>query len=266
MDDRPIIVTAENVSFSYYQGHNQTEALRNVSFSIYEGEFVSFIGPSGCGKTTLLRLVANLLEPTAGRLLICGKPPSQARKDHDFSFMFQEPALLEWRTTLRNIMVPLELSHNSSNEEMKRISTELINLVGLKGFEGHFPRQLSGGMKQRVSIARALTLKPPLLLMDEPFAALDQITRHRMNFELLRIWSATNSTVLFVTHNIREAVLLSDRVFVFRSQPGRLMEIINIHLSRPRTLETMESSEFDKLHVLGERLLEEAINEINWGG
>lgn len=255
------IVVAENVSFSYVTGQNYTEAIKDISFTIHKGEFVSFIGPSGCGKTTLLRLIANLLIPTDGKLFINGKSPELARKEHDFSFMFQEPALLEWRTSLKNITLPLELS-GKDNTEAINISKNLMSLVGLEGFEDHFPRQLSGGMRQRVSIARALTLEPPLLLMDEPFAALDQITRHRMNFELLRIWSTTDSTVLFVTHNIREAVLLSDRVFVFKSQPGRIMEIIDINLPRPRYLELTDTSEFNELHVLGERLLEEAIHEV----
>ena len=260
MDQGGYAVVADNLSFTYVHNNTQTEALRRVSFGVRRDEFVSIIGPSGCGKTTVLRLVADLLQPTSGRLLVNGKSPAEAREGHEFSFMFQDAALLEWRTALGNVMLPLELM-GANKAEARQTAEKLLDLVGLSGFENRFPRQLSGGMRQRVCMGRALATNPPLLLMDEPFAALDQITRHRLNFELLRIWSTTDSTVLFVTHNIREAILLSDRVIVLTTRPGTVKDVMNVGLPRPRTEELSRSPEFNELHVQGEQLLEEAIHE-----
>jgi NitT/TauT family transport system ATP-binding protein len=260
MDEGGYAVVADNLSFTYVHNNTQTEALRRVTFKVRRGEFVSIIGPSGCGKTTILRLVADLIQPTSGALIVNGKLPAEARKAHEFSFMFQDAALLEWRTALGNVMLPFELV-GTNRAEAKRIAEKLLDLVGLSGFENRFPRQLSGGMRQRVCMGRALATNPPLLLMDEPFAALDQITRHRLNFELLRIWSTTEATVLFVTHNIREAILLSDRVIVLTTRPGTVMDDMHVGLPRPRTAELSMSAEFNELHVRGEQLLEEAIRE-----
>lgn len=257
-NEQPAIYTNElGIMFGSEQ-EVQTEALRGIDLSIKEHEFVSVIGPSGSGKTTLLRLIADLLEPTSGEIKIFGSSPKDARLSNMFSIVFQEAALLDWRTALDNIALPLELKGVEKAERLK-IAQEMLKLVNLEGFGNHYPRQLSGGMCQRVAIARALSINPPLLLMDEPFAALDQITRHRMNFELLRIWQYSRPTVFFITHNIREAILLSDRVIVLSTQPGRIFKTFNIEIPRPRTIETTMTDEFNRYHVLGERTLEETI-------
>lgn len=260
-NDKVPIITTKNLRFAYRKGGNTTEVIRDLSLSISKGEFVSFIGPSGCGKTTLLRLFADLEKPDSGEIRVNGKTPYQARLDHDFSFMFQQAALLEWRTALANVMLPVELSNSKVSANDKKVAQQLFEQVGLKGFEKHYPRQLSGGMKQRVSLARSLVLQPPLLFMDEPFGALDEITRVRMNYELLKMWEISGATIVFITHNIREAVLLSDRIFVLLSQPGRLLEVIDINLPRPRTNDLLDTDAFNDYHVYGEKLIEEAILE-----
>ena len=207
------------------------------------------IGPSGCGKSTLLRLAADLIEPSGGSVLVNSKTPRQARLDRDYGFIFQAPTLFDWRTVWKNVALPLEImkisgmSREKKDEEIER----LLRMVGLDGFESHHPYQLSGGMQQRVSLARALVFRPSILLMDEPFGALDEITRDRMNLELHRIWEETNTTILFVTHSIPEAVLLSGRVVVMTARPGRVQEIIPIDLPYPRTTEVEESTRYYEL-------------------
>jgi NitT/TauT family transport system ATP-binding protein len=204
-----------------------------VSLSVNRGQFVSLIGPSGCGKSTLLRLIAGILEPTSGTITIDGAPPHLAQQQHSFGFVFQDPVLLPWRSVLSNVQL-LEEIVGVPRQESGRRARELIELVGLSGFERARPSQLSGGMRQRVAIARALAINPPILLMDEPFAALDEFQRELLNDELVRIWGKQRNSVLFVTHNIEEAVFLSDVVIVMSPRPGRIVERVEIDLPRPR--------------------------------
>jgi len=219
-------------------------ALKDINLSIHEGEFISFIGPSGCGKSTLLRLVADLIPPSDGTLMINGHSPHQARLNREYGFVFQSATLYEWRSVLKNVQLPLEVMRYTKTERESR-AQEMLKLVELSDFANHYPWQLSGGMQQRVSIARALAFQPNLLLMDEPFGALDEMTRERLNNELLRIWSGIASmTVLFVTHNISEAVYLSSRVVVMSPRPGRITEVVEIDLPRPRDEATLDSDQF----------------------
>jgi len=210
-----------------------TEALRGVSLSVEAGEFISIIGPSGCGKSTLLRIVGDLVEPTSGIARVNGKSARQARLDRDYGIVFQAPVLYDWRTVLQNVELPLELAGRPRPERDAR-PRSLLRLVGLEAFAGHFPWQLSGGMQQRVSIARALALNPSILLMDEPFGALDEMTRERLNLELLQVWSESGATALFVTHSIAEAVFLSSRVVVMSPRPGGIDRVVEVDLPRPR--------------------------------
>jgi NitT/TauT family transport system ATP-binding protein len=223
-----------------------TVALEDIDLEIEAGEFVSLIGPSGCGKSTLLRIIGDLIEPSAGSTIVNGKPAREARRDHDYGIVFQDAVLYEWRTVAKNIALPLELAGWDRERRQKRID-EMLDLVELQGFAEHHPWQLSGGMQQRVAIARALSFDPALLLMDEPFGALDEMTRERLNVELLRIWEASGSTVVFVTHSIAEAVFLSTRVVVMSPRPGRISKVIPIDLPRPRSAETREDPRFFEL-------------------
>jgi NitT/TauT family transport system ATP-binding protein len=223
-----------------------TIALEGIELEIARGEFVSLIGPSGCGKSTLLRIIGDLIEPSAGSATVNGKPARQARRDHDYGIVFQDSVLYDWRTVARNIALPLELAGWDRDRRSRRVE-EMLDLVELRGFEEHHPWQLSGGMQQRVSIARALSFDPALLLMDEPFGALDEMTRERLNGELLRIWQASGSTVVFVTHSIAEAVFLSTRVVVMSARPGRISKLIAIDLAQPRTGATREDPRFFEL-------------------
>jgi NitT/TauT family transport system ATP-binding protein len=225
---------------------DRTVALQEVDLSIAEAEFVSLIGPSGCGKSTLLRIIGDLIRPTDGNLVVNGKTARQARKDRDYGIVFQDPVLYDWRTVRRNIALPLEMARWSRAKRTQRVQ-EMIELVELSGFEDHHPWQLSGGMQQRVSIARALSFDPALLLMDEPFGALDEMTRERLNMELLRIWEQSGSTIVFVTHSIAEAVFLSTRVVVMSARPGRISSVISINLPQPRTAVTREDPRFFEL-------------------
>jgi NitT/TauT family transport system ATP-binding protein len=219
-------------------------ALENINLTIKQGEFISLIGPSGCGKSTLLRIIADLIQPTNGTITVNGKTPSKARQDRDYGFVFQAPTLYDWRTVLKNVELPLEIMKFNKTEREAR-AREMLRLVELGDFAGKYPWQLSGGMQQRVSIARALAFQPGILLMDEPFGALDEMTRERMNNELLRIWtSLPEMTVIFVTHSISEAVYLSDRVVVMSPRPGRIAEIIDIDLPRPRGAQTRDLDQF----------------------
>ena len=223
-----------------------TVALDGIDLTIEPGEFVSLIGPSGCGKSTLLRIIGDLVAPTAGTVTVNGKTAHQARLDRDYGIVFQHAVLYDWRTVAKNIALPLEMLGWSRAKRAARIS-EMVDLVELAGFEQHHPWQLSGGMQQRVSIARALSFSPALLLMDEPFGALDEMTRERLNMELLRIWQETGSTIVFVTHSISEAVFLSTRVVVMSPRPGRISELIDIDLPQPRGSATREDPHFFEL-------------------
>ena len=222
---------------------NEVTAVESIDLEVSAGEFVSLIGPSGCGKSTLLRLVGDLLAPTSGEVRVNGKSPRVARVDRDYGMVFQSATLLDWRTVLDNVALPLEIM-DIPRSEREATAREMLELVQLGPFADHHPYELSGGMQQRVSIARALSFKPSLLLMDEPFGALDEMTRERMQMELLRIWQETETTVVFVTHSIPEAVFLSTRVVVMSPRPGRVSELIEVDLAQPREFETREDPRF----------------------
>jgi NitT/TauT family transport system ATP-binding protein len=218
-------------------------AVSDIDLAIEAGEFVSLLGPSGCGKSTLLRLIGDLVSPTMGSITVNGKPPGQARRDRDYGMVFQAPTLFEWRTVVRNVALPLELS-GSPRRDAQAKASEMLDLVGLGEFADHHPWQLSGGMQQRVAIARALSFEPALLLMDEPLGALDEMTREKLQGELLRIWGETGTTVVFVTHSISEAVFLSTRVVVMSARPGRIVGVVPVELPYPRDINTRESPDY----------------------
>ena len=235
------LIEARGVSKVYQTKDGAVESLKPLDFSIGEGEFVSVVGPSGCGKSTLLKMVGGLLPYTSGSLTLAGKPVNGPQKD--VGIVFQSAVLLAWRTVLDNILLQAEMRHLPKAESLDK-AMKLMDMAGLKGFEGKYPWQLSGGMQQRASICRALLHDPSLLLMDEPFGALDAMTREKMNLELQRIWSASKKTVLLITHSIPEAVFLSDRVIVMSERPGSIAATYDIKLPRPRTLDMMGSPEF----------------------
>jgi NitT/TauT family transport system ATP-binding protein len=235
-------VEVNRVSKVFNQGKpNRVDALVDVELAVEPGEFVSLIGPSGCGKSTLLRLIAHLIEPTSGDILVNGKPAAQARLDQDYGMAFQQAGLFDWRNVEKNIELPLELKGWDKSRRRDR-AQEMLALVKLQEFGRHMPWQLSGGMQQRIAIARALAAHPELLLMDEPFGALDEMTREHMQAELLRICDATETTVVFVTHSIPEAVYLSDRVVVMSPRPGRITDVIDVDLGRGRNEDTREQT------------------------
>jgi NitT/TauT family transport system ATP-binding protein len=238
------ILLAQNISMAFPNHNGGLAALERVSFEVGPQEFVCLVGPSGCGKTTLLRLLAGLLRPTGGQIIFEGAPLAGPRRR--IGFVFQKANLMPWRTVLANITLPLELQ-NVAATEAKRRAQELIDLVGLRGFEQNLPRDLSGGMEQRVAIARALVHNPDVLLLDEPFGALDALTRERMGAELLRIWEARKKTVVMVTHSIPEALLLADRVLVLSPRPGQIRLALDVPLPRPRRMEMEYSPEFGAL-------------------
>jgi NitT/TauT family transport system ATP-binding protein len=225
-------------------GPKRMVALNQVDLAIPDGQFVSILGESGCGKTTLLRIAAGLIAPTSGHVLMDGAPVT--RPGRDVGFVFQQSVLLEWRTVMENILLPVEIFRLQLKDYRDK-ALELLRMMGLGGFESHYPIQLSGGMQQRVSIARALILSPSVLLMDEPFGALDAITREQMNLELLRIWSHSRTTAVFITHDIAEAVFLSDRVVLLGSRPGHVKKVFDINLTRPRTAEHRFDDRFTRL-------------------
>jgi NitT/TauT family transport system ATP-binding protein len=225
----PAAVALEGVGKRFGDGPAAVQAVTGIDLTVAPGEFVSLIGPSGCGKSTLLRIVANLIEPSEGSVLVNGKPASRARLDQDYGIAFQSAGLLEWRTVQGNVELPLGL-HGVGKAQRREQALELLDLMGLADFASHRPSQLSGGMQQRVAIARALARRPALLLMDEPFGALDEMTRERMQSELIRICAETGAAVVFVTHSIPEAVFLSQRVVVMSPRPGRITEIIDVPL------------------------------------
>ncbi len=234
------IIDIQNLSLTFQTADAPVFALSNIDLQVRAGEFVSLIGPSGCGKTTLMRIVADLEQPTEGSVAVNGVSPREARLKRAYGYIFQSSALYPWRNVLRNVELPHEIM-GVSKEEREAKARRYLELVGLKGFEKKFPWQLSGGMQQRVSIARALSFDPQLLLMDEPFGALDEITRDRMNEELLQIWEKTRKTVIFVTHSIDEAVLLSTKIVVMSARPGRIIDVIDSTLPAKRTLDTRET-------------------------
>lgn len=240
MSELKTLISIQNANKRFeVSGQAAITALQDVNLDIFSGEFVSLIGPSGCGKSTLLRLIADLIPPTSGTLTVNGKSPSAARQAREYGFVFQAPTLYEWRTVRQNVELPLEVM-NIRKEERRDRAQEMLELVELGGFGDYYPWQLSGGMQQRASIARALSFAPRILLMDEPFGALDEFTRDRMNLQLLKIWERTKTTIVFVTHSIAEAVFLSNRVVVMSARPGRLKKVISIDLPTPRVFETRE--------------------------
>ncbi|WP_081691404.1 ABC transporter ATP-binding protein [Cucumibacter marinus] len=239
----PSVVSAKNLSLTFETNDGPVQALSEVNLEIGKGEFVSFIGPSGCGKTTFLRVIADLETATGGEIKVNGTTPREARRNRSYGYVFQAPALYPWRTIAKNVALPLEVMGFSQSEKRERIRRTL-ELVNLTGFENKYPWQLSGGMQQRVSIARALSFDADLLLMDEPFGALDEIVRDHLNSQLLELWAKTNKTIAFVTHSIPEAVYLSTKIVVMSPRPGRVTDVITSTLPKERPLEVRESPEF----------------------
>ena len=240
------MIGIENLSLVFDTNDGPVNALSDINLNINEGDFVSFIGPSGCGKTTLLRVIADLEQQTAGSIRVNGTTPEDARLNRLYGYVFQAPALLPWRTIAKNCAVPMEISGHSRAHQTKQID-KYLQMVGLQDFHQKYPWQLSGGMQQRASIARALCIEPDLLLMDEPFGALDEITRDHMNIELLKIWDETKKTVVFVTHSISEAVLLSTHIVVMSPRPGRVTRVIESPLPRLKHLALRDTDAFNQL-------------------
>lgn len=240
-----IEIKIEDLSMVYQDknGGEPVTALKDVNLEIKEGEFISLLGPSGCGKTTLLRIIADLLQPSMGKVTVRGETPREIRLQKKYGIVFQNPVLYDWRTVRRNVCMPMELLGMKKPDRTARVS-EMLDLVGLSDFGKHYPYELSGGMQQRVGIARALAINPEILLMDEPFSALDEFTREKLHEDLLNIWTKTNKTVVFVTHNISEAVFLSDRVVVLSPHPGRVSAVIDINIPRPRNMESKQTKQF----------------------
>jgi len=239
VSDANAVVAIRELSKTFGNAGSETMALSGIDLVIQPGEFVSLIGPSGCGKSTLLRLIGDLTAPSSGSVLVNGKPAAEARLGREYGMVFQAPVLFDWRTIEANVALPLEIVDMPRSQRAGRVA-EMLKLVELSDFARHHPWQLSGGMQQRAAIARALAFEPRLLLMDEPFGALDEMTRERMNAELLRIWEQTGITIVFVTHSIPEAVFLSSRIVVMSARPGRITRIIDVDLPRPRSDATRE--------------------------
>ncbi|MEN0000673.1 MAG: ABC transporter ATP-binding protein [Pseudomonadota bacterium] len=240
------VISASSLDLTFETNDGPVHALSDINLDIKKGEFVSLIGPSGCGKTTLLRVIADLETPTGGTITVEGTTPKQARLNRAYGYVFQASALFPWRTIADNVALPLEVMGLTKAEQQKRV-TENLKLVDLEGFEKKFPWQLSGGMQQRASIARALAVQPDMLLMDEPFGALDEIVRDHLNVQLLKLWKETGKTIVFVTHSIPEAVYLSTRIVVMSPRPGRIHEIIDCDLGKDRPLDVRETPKFLKI-------------------
>jgi len=259
-------IRVQDVTMVYHGSGDSVIALERVNMHVPTGQFASIIGPSGCGKSTLLRLIADILQPHSGQVTLGSDTPRAARHDHALGFVFQSPTLLPWRTVRQNVELPLDVVGRNSTRRSARSTDELIELVGLRSFEKALPHQLSGGMQQRVAIARALVLTPEVLLLDEPFGALDEITRQRMNLEMLRIWAESGTTALLVTHSIGEAIFMSDQVYVMSARPGRIVSVVDVPLPRPRTLDMMRSHVFfDCVNRVRDGLFgnEEGANAVN---
>ena len=238
------VVSVSHASVTFSSDRGTTEALRDVSFDLARGGFLTILGPSGCGKSTLLRVVADLVPLSSGTVSLFGRSPAEARRARDLGFVFQDAALLPWRTVRENVELPLEVGNGNRLREKAASSEELLDLVGLSRWHRAYPHELSGGMRQRVSIARALVTGPKILLMDEPFGALDEITRDRLNDELRRIWRETGTTILFVTHSIPEALYLGEKVLMLAAHPGRVREMVETDLPPQRELSLRETPGF----------------------
>jgi NitT/TauT family transport system ATP-binding protein len=258
LENSAAAVRCRNISVRFFTERRSVTALKDLSVDVGAGEFMTLLGPSGCGKSTLLRVVADLIAPSSGSVDVLGASPSVARLRRDIGFVFQDAALLPWRSALQNVELPLEVARNKTQSSKKARATprELLELVGLKGVENAYPHELSGGMRQRVSIARALVSDPRILLMDEPFGALDEITRDRLNEELRRVWKELGMTILFVTHSIYEAAYLGQRVMMMAANPGRVQEIVKVNLPEDRTLVIRETPAFVQLTAHLRRVLE----------
>ncbi|MBS7544610.1 ABC transporter ATP-binding protein [Ancylobacter oerskovii] len=238
-------ITIEDLSLAFRTGTGPFVALDRVSFDIAPGSFVSVVGPSGCGKSTLLKLLSGVYSPTSGRILFDGKPVEKERLQGQVGYVFQRALLLPWRTALQNVMLTMEVARRSMTRAQREAEAlKWLEIAGLKGFEHRFPHELSGGMQQRVSICRALAFRPQILLMDEPFGALDEITRETLQNELLQLWQQTETTVVFITHSIPEAVILSEQIVVMSARPGRVVERINVPFPRPRVDSVREHPDF----------------------
>lgn len=237
-------LSIEKLTVTYASARGPLTALRDLSLEVADGEFVAVLGPSGCGKSTLLNIASGLLAPSSGQVAICGEPVSTPRRD--VGIVFQQPTLLPWKTVLENVLVPMQAMGLPVDDHRTR-ARELIRMVRLEGFENHYPHELSGGMQQRVGIARGFMHDPQLLLMDEPFAALDAMTREHMTDELQAMWMQSGKSVLFITHSIPEAVYLADRVVVLSARPGTVIEVIDVPIARPRRLDTLGSPEFNAI-------------------
>ena len=257
-ENKDIVISAVDVNKVFNPGSDEeVVALKDINLEIEAGEFISLIGPSGCGKSTLMRLIGDLIQPSSGELRVNGKAPQQARLDRDYGMVFQAATLYEWRSVIKNVQLPLEVMGYSSDERRK-LAMSMLDMVELGDFAEHYPWQLSGGMQQRVSIARALAFDPSVLLMDEPFGALDEFTRERMNLELLNIWRQTGKTIIFVTHSIAEAVFLSNRIVVMSPRPGRIAEIVSNTLPYPRDFNTRVDPAYIELVARVRELLRDA--------
>ena len=255
---RDTAISIEGLAVRFGDPLNRITALEDITFEVPKASLITMVGPSGCGKSTLLRAIANLVDADQGAIRVFGRTPEQARLARDFAFVFQEATLLPWRTAIENVLLPLEVGRRSESVEQHAEPAELLELVGLSGREGALPHELSGGMQQRVSIARALVCRPRVLLMDEPFGALDEITRDKLNEELLRIWKETGTTIVFVTHSVPEAAYLGQKCLVLSRHPGRVLEYVDIEFSSPRRPKIRDTLEFVRVTGQLRQLLEEA--------